>query len=189
MMSCTLGKGSMIRRHMSFAGLFLAAYYVLLATNGFAQSVTSDDRLKVFLRKYLADPQTGIIKTTRYVAVSANLGDSAKDAVIVYISDYEGMWCGSGGCTTLVLKPKGASYEIIGDTPATRPPFRILRSRTNGMHDIGYLRCGGGIVRCYEAALRFNGRRYKGNPTVHPVAQDDNGPTLIPADAKGEPLY
>jgi hypothetical protein len=153
-------------------------------------TVKSQSSLNEFLRQYLADSRFGEDKTTRYSAASANLGGDGREAVVAYISGQR--WCGSGGCTLLVLEPRASSYQVVGKITIARLPITVLPSTTNGWHDIGVWVQGGGVQPGYEAALSFDGRRYTSNPSVPParrLAEKTIGEVLIPADEKAKPLY
>ena len=59
------------------------------------------ESLKKFLRTRYDD------KRARYVAAFRDLnGDGTKEAIVYLISNG---WCGSGGCSTLILMPNGSS--------------------------------------------------------------------------------
>ena len=182
------GRNMICYRNLFTATVF-AACFATLATDCVAQprpSQTALSRrpLNGFLRSYLfrGVAKSDLDTSTKYASAIVDLGPDAKEAIIVYVSGDS--MCGSGGCVTLVLRPKKSSYQVIGYVTITRPPIRILDHKTNGMYDIGVLVCGGGIINCYEAALPFNGRRYAGNPTVppaKPVAGKIVGRTVIQA--------
>lgn len=69
----------------------------------------------------------------------------------------------------MVAESKPEGTLLLGRITITRPPIRVLASRTNGMPDLGVVVCGGGIIECYEAVLPFDGQRYASNPTVPPA--------------------
>ena len=152
---------------------------------------TQDKSLKVFLRRYLNEaPPVGVDKTTRYTDVSVDLRDDGEQEILVYVQGRD--WCGSGGCITLILIPKEASYRVVMRATITRPPIRILASKTDGWHDIGVLVAGGGINPGYEARLQFNGKKYPNNPSIPPakrIVGEVAGKIVIPSDADGTPLY
>jgi hypothetical protein len=131
-----------------------------------------EDSLKSFLRSYLTSRDLGDDNTTRYSFAVVRLHDEATQQVIVYVSGAN--WCGSGGCTLFVLTGDASSYRVIGRTPITRLPIRILASKTKGWHDIGVWVQGGGVQPGYEAALPFDGNQYPGNPSV-PLARQVKG--------------
>ncbi len=146
--------------------------------------------LKKFLRNYEGNPASAEDKTTRYAAAFVDLKDNGKQEAIVYFIGAE--WCGSGGCSCLILGPEGSSYKVITKTTVTQLPIRVLSTKTNGWHDLAVSVGGGGIQPGYEARLKFNGTKYPSNPTVRPAEElrtKVDGKTVIPADTTGTPLY
>lgn len=155
-----------------------------------SQDAAADGVLKAFLQNYLKSGSSEFDKTTRYSAAPANLSGAKVPEVVVYVSGRA--WCGSGGCTMLILRPDGVSFTVIARTTITRPPIRVLQTPTNGWHDVGVWVQGGGILTGYTAVLSFNGKTYASNPSVPParkLAGDANGEILIPKSAEGFLLY
>jgi hypothetical protein len=105
--------------------------------------------------------------TSSYKRADADLDGDGRSEAFLYLTD--GDYCGSGGCTLVVLAPKGSSYRVVLRSTVTQLPIRVLPTSTRGWRDIGVTVAGGGITRPYVARLRFNGNRYPGNPTVPPA--------------------
>jgi hypothetical protein len=153
------------------------------------KSQRASDSLLTFLQKYLAESGSGPDRTTRFSSVLVKVG-AAKQEIVVYVAGRD--WCGSGGCTLLVLEPNNSSYKVIGRTPIVRLPVRLLESVTNGRPDISVWVQGGGIQTGYEALLPFNGEKYPTNPSVppaRPLTRKVAGEVIIPKADKGVPLY
>jgi len=126
------------------------------------------EALRAYLRIYLgsrgsAPPDT----TTRITSVVVKLGDGKTEETIVYISGQA--WCGSGGCTMVILDSTGSSFKVLGRVTIVQLPIAILPTMHNGRPDIGVRVSGGGIHPGYEAVLSFNGKKYPGNPSVSPA--------------------
>jgi hypothetical protein len=117
--------------------MFLVA--VSLAQKQHQESSRHEDSLKRFLQDYVGAP--GSADDTSYVSGFVDLNDDGREEAIVYLKG--GSWCGSGGCTTLILAPKGPSYRIVTKITITRPPIRVLTSKSNGWHDISVQVQGG----------------------------------------------
>ena len=138
-----------------------------------------------FLIKYLGDKN--IDKTTRYIV--ANIPDS--NMIIAYIF---GNFCGSGGCTLLIIEHKYGYYRLINKVTIVKLPIWLLGSSTNGRPDIGVWVQGGGMLNGYEALLAFDGKAYPSNPTVPPAQKLEahninNKYVLIPKGSTGELLF
>ena len=86
--------------------------------------------LKVFLQKYFGGPHWGSDKSISYSAAFVDLKGDGSHEVVVYVEG-NGM-CVSGGCVTMILEPTGSSYKQIGYVTISRPPIRVLASKTNG---------------------------------------------------------
>jgi hypothetical protein len=183
----------LVKRYFTPVAIF--AICILLVAGCLAQSTARgpsnrEESLKKFLRNYEGNPTSASERTTRYSAAFVHLkDDDLKDdgraQVIVYLLSPD--WCGSGGCSVLILAPAGESYKIVTRTTITRPPIRVLSTKTNGWHDLGVGVGGGGILRGYEARLRFNGKKYPSNPTVPPaqrLQKNAEGKVVISDDTK-----
>lgn len=146
--------------------------------------------LRKFLQNYATSQDSPEVRTTRYVAAFLHLRDDNTQQVIVYLIGPT--WCGTGGCTALILISKDSSYALLTEMGVAQQPIRILETKTNGWHDLGVWVQGGGIQPGYEAKLSFDGKSYPGNPTVPPAQRltaKVKGNIVVPYSATGEPLY
>jgi hypothetical protein len=151
-----------------------------LSTTCLAQLPPSQDdvlarkSLHAFLRTF--DSDLG----DRFTAALVDLNGDRKPEAIVYLMSNR--WCGSGGCTTLILVPNGDAWRLLSKVTITRPPIRVLASKSSGWRSIGVWVEGGGIEPGYEAELRFNGKTYPRNPSTlpaRPLTGKADGQTLI----------
>ena len=169
--------------------LFIAALFIVaISPKQVLAAETEHSGVKAFLRGYVGSRDDG--KSTQYFSASLDLNDDGVAEVLVYLTN-DG-WCGSGGCTTLILARNGSSYRIIAKISLTRPPIRVMSSKSNGWHDIAVRVQGGGIVRGYEAELQFDGKTYPGNPSVLParrISSGRAGKVVVSPDNKGKPLF
>lgn len=173
----------------------ILAFCVLLVADRLAHARAHSDSarkesLKRFLQSYDGNPSSPQERTTRYAAAFVDLKDDGTQEAIVYLIGPG--WCGSGGCSSLILAPNGATFKVITRTTVTQLPIRVLPEKTNGWHDLGVGVGGGGIRAGYEARLRFNSKKYPSNPTVPPsqrLPKKVEGEVIIPSDTKGVPLY
>ena len=109
---------------------------------------------------------TGTLRLDRYRAAAADLNGDGRPEVLAY-AESAGQ-CGSGGCTLYILAPRGSGWRVVRRMSVTRPPIRVLASKTRGWHDLAVHVAGGGIGSGYDVRLRFDGRRYPGNPSIAP---------------------
>lgn len=171
----------------------LAACAAFLSIDSFAQTqqgAGQEDSLKKFLRDYVGDASSGNNRTTEYFPAFVDLADNGAQDAVVYLTG-DG-WCGSGGCTTLILAPEGSSFKIVTKITIARLPIRVLTTKSNGWHDISVVARTNGVEPTYEAKLSFNGKTYPSNPTVSPAQRLSGriaGKTVIPLTANGAPVY
>jgi hypothetical protein len=169
-----------------------AAIAILSAASGavaqdHGQAIAAQDgSLKMFLQRFLKDPIVGEDRTTRYVAAFADLDGHGKQEVIVYVTGW--LWCGSGGCHTLVLAAEGSSYRVIADIVMTRPPVRVLTKKSRGWRGIAVWVQGGGVQPGYEAELHFDGETYRWDRSA-PAVDRAEGEIAIPSIESAKPLY
>ena len=139
-----------------------------------AVSANANASLRAFLQVF----DTGL--EDHIVAAIADLnGDGRREAVVYLTSKH---WCGSGGCTTLILVRDDDYWRLLSKIPITRPPIRLLRTKSNGWRNIGVWVQGGGIQPGYEAELRFDGKTYPANPSMpraRPLKGKTEGEMLI----------
>jgi len=117
-----------------------------------------------------SDPVRTFVRQTFRVAtyrrVDADLNGDGRPEAFVYITDPD--YCGTGGCSLVILSPERDKYRVVLHSTVTRLPIYLLSTSTRGWRDVAVTVSGGGI-RPFTARLRFNGRRYPSNPTVPPA--------------------
>lgn len=144
-----------------------------------------EDSLKKFLQSDLKND-----KTTEYLAAFVDLNGDGVDEAIVYLTGH--LWCGSGGCNTLVLARDGASWRTVTMMTITRTPIRVLANASSGWRNISVWVEGGGIRPGYEAELKFDGKTYPTNPSVPParrLARNVPGRIVVASSRDGIPLW
>lgn len=136
--------------------LCLDGHRCAIAQVGAATRSASEDAVRAFLVSLI---QSDGVRTreARYADAFIDLNGDGVDEVVAYL-DAPG-WCGTGGCTTLVLKRAGNSYVIVGQLPATRPPIRALGERTHGWRILTAW-ISGPIAKAYEGRYLFDSKRY-----------------------------
>ena len=96
------------------------------------------------------------------------VGEGEGRIALVYLVGMN--WCGSGGCTLLILRPGPTGWEPLGNlVTLVSNPVRVLTTSTNGLPDIGVTVSGGGGPPAYEAKLSFDGRSYPRFPSDEPL--------------------
>lgn len=115
---------------------------ILAAFPDYAASQTGDDALP----------------SARYVAARRDLDGDGADEVIVYLMGP--FFCGTGGCSLLVLTPDGEGYRQLGNVGTADPPVRIMPTAGKGHADLLYRRSGGGGPT-EDVRLMFRDGRYR----------------------------
>src|SRR5262245_59701953 len=101
---------------LRFTAVAILALYMLPVAGGLLQPAVQNisprvERLKRFLQGYERNPVSHAKRTTRYAAAFVHLDDDGKEEAIIYLIGPR--WCGSGGCSLLILKPNGSSFKVI----------------------------------------------------------------------------
>lgn len=182
-------------RSSLIAGLSLAAGLVLLAGAVCGQpqyqpSAMRESSLRGFLRDFLKASSSSRNDRTRYSSAFVDLNDDGKPEAIVYLAGRT--WCGTGGCTTLVLSSTKSSFKLVSKIAVTRPPIRVLDTKSKGWHDLSVRVQGGGVQADYEAKLSFDGETYPSNPSLpscQRLVKKVAGQVVVHLAAEGTPLY
>jgi hypothetical protein len=164
-----------------------AALLLVLFAHSIGIAQPEPDPFTLFLQNYIGTPDEET-KKTEYAAVFVDLKDDGTNEAIVYLSS-DG-WCGTGGCTMLILAPEGKSYRVVTKVPAVRLPIRVLDAKSNGWRDIGIVARKSGVEPLYEAILSFDGKSYR--ISVSAAGESNGKPQgkiVMPATAKAKPLY
>lgn len=142
----------------------------LMAAVCFSSNAVRADRPDVEpvgLNRYLRTLYPDLGDKAKYRTAEADLNGDGIREIFVYVTDPQ--FCGTSGCTLLVLQRRQRTYRKLIRANA-RLPLRLLSTRTHGWRDLAVRVAGGGVMAGYDAALRFDGRRYPQNPTVPPAA-------------------
>lgn len=86
-------------------------------------------------------------------------GDGKKETFVGFNAPY---FCGSGGCTAMLLSSTG---KLITTFTVTEYPIMVLNSKSKGWHD---LVIGTASVKPSLHLVKWNGKKYPGNPSMQP---------------------
>ncbi|WP_214226419.1 hypothetical protein [Pedobacter sp. B4-66] len=104
------------------------------------------------LSKNLIDEQSRKFKVFEH-----NINEEPKKEIFVGLTG--SYFCGSGGCTVLLLHPDG---ELITKFTVTEYPLLIAETYTKGWNDL-ILHSQG-----KDHLMKFNGKTYPSNPSIQP---------------------
>ena len=143
--------------------------------------------VRSFLYCYLAEET--LDDSTRYVDAFVDLnGDGHLDAIVLLVG---APYCGTGGCTMLVLRNDSRSFRFVSRSTVTRAPILVLNRRSTGWLSIAVtIRVdsvapkGAVTIGSAQAELRYDGKSYPLNPTGPParlLSSMPRGQVVIPA--------
>ncbi len=167
---------------------FLLAFFALAIPP--LRAAAPEDSLKSFLQAYLKDPlwnETDF--PTRYMHAFVDLNGDGKPEAIVYLLG--GRWCGTSGCTMLILRQEAPSFNVVSKTLSTRPPIRVLPATSHGWRNLSVL-VASGITESYQSELRFNGKTYPWSPSLPPARRLDSkssGKVIFEDYQSARPLF
>lgn len=167
--------------------LLSAISIATISTQGSAAPIPHRNSMALerFLRAYAHDPAIGADRSLRFMA--ARLPNST--ITLAYVQGER--WCGTGGCSLLILRPADRSFKVVTEVPTVWRPITMLNTSHHGLPDIGVWVQGGGIQPGYRAALSFDGKGYPQNPTLAAARRvaAGAGKVLISQNDPGVPLY
>jgi hypothetical protein len=139
-----------------------------------------DDSLGSFLRAYLwSNGGRFATDDTLYLSARAPGANGRHPLILVYLMGR--FWCGSSGCTLLMLEGNRGQFKVVGRMTDVQLPVYTLQSSYHGFPDLAVRVRGGGETRGYYAKLTFDGNRYPLNPTVAPAVRLPREPSEFPA--------
>lgn len=138
-------------------------------------------KVKTYMKTSLkGDLEKGFVDSlSRHcIAQQIDLNHDGNSEVFVGLSGP--YFCGSGGCTLLLLSDKG---ELITRFTVSETPVRILKSSTDGWNDL--------LIQSQAKhhVLKYDGKTYPSNPSIQPekrlVLEDILGSVLDQQGAIG----
>lgn len=106
-----------------------------------------------------------------YKHAFADLNDDGIDDAVVLITDNQ--YCGSGGCSFIIFRGVAGGFKLVSSSTITREPILMLAEKKKGWHTISVLVAGGG-AKPGQVMMRFNGKKYPGNPSIQPTAKKND---------------
>lgn len=194
-----IGVGSM--KYTIIALCALASFACTAQPNGRGGSCTpTNSSLKTFLQNRFMENHALVLKLskshnfynipTKYSSATVQLNSGTASQVIVFLTGSE--WCGSGGCTLLILSSEGKSYKVVAKISIVLLPVEVLQSVTNEWHDIAVHVRGYAGKPEYTTILKFNGTTYPSNPSMTPVHLPPNAKlkgSVLPLTREACSLY
>ncbi len=153
--------------------------------DGRRASSASGDPLLPFPYKQLQDPDDEVLVQTiqaymkrtggplnsrfEYVRIDLDY-DGRRDALVYLVNPYR-TWCGIHGCTMLVAKAGGTTFDVISQIRPIRPPLIVSNETSRGWREL-IVHVDGRWSETKDVALKYDGRSYPRNPEQLPALQD-----------------
>ena len=141
------------------AAIFAAAV-ALAATSASAQPDARTPAVLAAIQAQLG--KGGFGPHAQYAIAYSDLNDDHHPEAVVHVGGLN--FCGSGGCTTFVLTETETGWLPVGRMTVSRLPIYRLPIHHGGWFDLGVYVSGGGIQPGVRA-VRYDGNRYRSNPT------------------------
>jgi hypothetical protein len=177
-----------LRTSVLFSALWLVS--CCLAQDERQSQPLDGSNAKRLLLDYLRSRNVDVDSTSRYSVRSVSLSGESAPEIVVYLSGPG--WCGSGGCSMVILKPQDNAYRVVAEFTLVRLPLCVLRTRTNGWRDLSFRVQGGGVVHGYSVVISFDGTQYPNNPSpipIHRSSDECEGDIIFPLSTEGELIY
>jgi hypothetical protein len=134
-----------------------------------ADPVDPDDSvMRDAVTAFLTEQGAPISSMYEYQRVDLD-GDKRRDALVLFKNPY-GFWCGTHGCTMLIMKASDDSFELVNAIQPVRAPLYVSDQQTNGWRDIIVRVTGRKFDDSKDALMAFDGTQYPDNPDLQPSA-------------------
>jgi hypothetical protein len=138
----------------------IAGFVALLSASVWAQPV-APPQLLAAVHSHAEKAGVRLVVRWRHALADLN-GDGVQDALVLLLDPD---WCGTGGCTMLVLRGGKRGFAVLSSSSVTDAPIRVSPLKAGGWKSlIVYSRGRGDVL------MRFDGARYPNNPSLLPKA-------------------
>ena len=151
--------------------LLLATGTLFATENSMVKEVdeTTGPKVLFALKKF-----DDLLKVDGYDVKLVNLKKDGKcENPIVFLNGLSG-YCGSAGCTMLVLDCVADGYKVMGKTTVSNRPVSLSSTSTNGYRDIKVRVKNEGMV-----ALKHDGKAYTKNASIASKSKTDASDIMI----------
>jgi hypothetical protein len=152
--------------------------FMLLSSHGaaFADSKVQIDKIQdQNLTRALLDFE--VVESTPYTKEYVDLnGDDVPEAIVYLVGPH---WCGSGGCTLLILKQESSKWQVMSKIPTVNTPIQTLASKGQQWQDLAVIQVGGGELTPKTVLINFKAGKYAKRGTVS-LESLQQGKVVIP---------
>ena len=126
---------------------------------------------------YLDPDDSSFDAKTRYAVARVQLSVSGPPVEVVFLVGQP--WCGTSGCTTLVIRDDSGTRTIRSEISLTREPISAMSTVTNGWRDLRALSVGGGKLTADWATYRYDRHEYRLHGYTPMSTALDSGQVLL----------
>lgn len=131
----------------------------------------SDLALDTSVKSTLADMKAPLYSGYEFRRVDLN-DDGRRDALVLFKTPY-GYWCGTHGCTMLVMEAHNDHFTLLNSIQPVRAPVHISENKSNGWKDL-IIRVSGRWDDAKDVAAKHNGSSYPLDPAdIEPASGED----------------
>jgi len=99
-----------------------------------------------------------IYENTPYAFTTKDLNSDGVEEVLVLL--YGSHWCGSGGCTLLVLTKVEESWKVDSKVPTVNTPVKLTTYQSENWFDLSVIESGGGNLNRFFVRLSRKNNTY-----------------------------
>lgn len=131
----------------------------------------TDQELDGSVRGTLAEMKAPLYSGYEFRRIDLNK-DGRRDALVLFKTPY-GYWCGTHGCTMLVMEAHNDHFTLVNSIQPVRAPVYSTDSETNGWKDI-IIRVSGRWDDAKDVAAKFDGKAYPIDPAdIEPASGEE----------------
>jgi hypothetical protein len=131
----------------------------------------SDAQLDESVRKTLANMQAPVYSGYEFRRIDLNK-DGRREALVLFKTPY-GYWCGTHGCTMLVMEAHNDHFTLHSSIQPVRAPVYSTDTETNGWRDI-IIRVSGRWDEAKDVAAKYDGTKYPLDPAdIEPASGEE----------------
>ncbi|HOO82720.1 MAG TPA: hypothetical protein PK513_09470 [Alphaproteobacteria bacterium] len=143
------------------------------------QIIDPDDAiLRESVSYFLENSEAPSASTYDFERIDLN-EDGRRDALILFKTPY-GYWCGTHGCTMLILRAHNNHFSLVNDIQPIREPVYISPAKSHGWKNL-LVRVSGRWDKAKNVVMAYNGEKYPNDPSNLPPFDQYNDDEYVRA--------
>ncbi len=137
------------------------------------ETIDPDDKVLIkAISQFLETTKAPAASTYNFVRTDLN-EDGRRDALVLFKTPF-GYWCGTHGCTMLVLRAHNDYFSLVNAIQPVREPVYISTVKSHGWKNL-IVRVSGRWDKAKDVVMVHNGQKYPDNPSNLPPFNKNNG--------------